>query len=67
MRTHRERAPELGLLDADTTLRLDKPELQVEIDRDRAAALNVSTASIAEALRLMVGVTARSHASEIPG
>lgn len=51
----RERAPELGLLDADTTLRLDKPELQVEIDRDRAAALNVSTASIAEALRLMVG------------
>ena len=51
----RERAPELGLIDADTTLKLDKPELQVEIDRDRAAALNVSTADIADALRLMVG------------
>ncbi|MEN9677610.1 MAG: hypothetical protein RIS76_3506 [Verrucomicrobiota bacterium] len=51
----RERGPELGLQDADTTLKLDKPELQVEIDRDRAAALNVSTASIADALRLMVG------------
>ena len=51
----RDRASELGLLDADTTLKLDKPELQVEIDRDRAAALNVSTASIADALRLMVG------------
>ncbi len=51
----RERAGELGLMDADTTLRLDKPELQVEIDRDRAAALNVSTADIADALRLMVG------------
>ncbi len=51
----RERAPELGVVDADTTLKLDKPELQVEIDRDRAAALNVSTADIADALRLMVG------------
>ncbi len=51
----RERAPQLGLLDADTTLKLDKPEVQVAIDRDRAAALNVSTADIAEALRLMVG------------
>ena len=51
----RKRAPELGLLDADTTLKLDKPELQVAIDRDRAAALNVSTSDIADALRLMVG------------
>ncbi|MFO1501460.1 MAG: efflux RND transporter permease subunit [Verrucomicrobiota bacterium] len=33
----RKKAPELGLLDADTTLRLDKPELRVEIDRERAA------------------------------
>ncbi|HRI16322.1 MAG TPA: efflux RND transporter permease subunit, partial [Verrucomicrobiota bacterium] len=53
--TLRERSSELGLQDADTSLRLDKPELQVEIDRDRAAALNVSTADIADALRLMVG------------
>jgi HAE1 family hydrophobic/amphiphilic exporter-1 len=51
----RKRAGELGLQDADTTLKLDKPELQVQIDRDRAAALNVATADIADALRLMVG------------
>jgi HAE1 family hydrophobic/amphiphilic exporter-1 len=53
--TLRERAPELGLLDADTTLRLDKPELRVEIDRTRAAALGVDTQDIATALRIMVG------------
>ena len=51
----RQKAPELGLVDADTTLRLDKPELRVEIDRDRAANLGVDTADIAEALRIMVG------------
>jgi HAE1 family hydrophobic/amphiphilic exporter-1 len=51
----RLRAPALGLQDADTTLKLDKPELRVHIDRDRAANLGVSTADIAEALRLMVG------------
>lgn len=51
----RQRAPELGLQDADITLKLDKPELEVAVDRDRAAALNVSTADIADALRLMVG------------
>lgn len=51
----RERQAELGIVDADTTLRLDKPELQVEIDRDRAASLNVATRDIADALRLMVG------------
>jgi HAE1 family hydrophobic/amphiphilic exporter-1 len=51
----RRKAPELGLLDADTTLKLDKPELRVQIDRERAARLGVSTEDIAEALRLMVG------------
>jgi hydrophobic/amphiphilic exporter-1 (mainly G- bacteria), HAE1 family len=51
----RERAPELGLLDADITLKLDKPELRVEIDRDRAANLGVDTQDIATALRVMVG------------
>jgi HAE1 family hydrophobic/amphiphilic exporter-1 len=51
----RKRAPELGLLDADTTLRLDKPELRVEIDRERAANLGVDTEDIATALRIMVG------------
>jgi HAE1 family hydrophobic/amphiphilic exporter-1 len=51
----RERAPELGLLDADTTLKLDKPELRVEVDRARAADLGVDTQDIAAALRVMVG------------
>jgi HAE1 family hydrophobic/amphiphilic exporter-1 len=44
-----------GIVDADTTLKLDKPELRVAIDRDRAADLGVSTADIATSLRLMVG------------
>ena len=30
-----------GIVDADTTLKLDKPELRVEIDRERAADLGV--------------------------
>ncbi|MCX7825737.1 MAG: efflux RND transporter permease subunit [Verrucomicrobiae bacterium] len=51
----RLKAPQLGLLDADTTLKLDKPELRVEIDRERAARLGVDTKHIAEALRIMVG------------
>jgi len=51
----RVRAPELGLVDADVTLKLDKPELRVEIDRARAADLGVDTTDIATALRLMVG------------
>jgi HAE1 family hydrophobic/amphiphilic exporter-1 len=51
----RQKAPELGLQDADITLKLDKPELRVEIDRERAANLGVDTEDIATALRLMVG------------
>ncbi|MBL8898862.1 MAG: efflux RND transporter permease subunit [Planctomycetes bacterium] len=51
----RRRAPELGLVDADTTLKLDKPELRVLIDRARAADLGVASADLASALRLMVG------------
>jgi HAE1 family hydrophobic/amphiphilic exporter-1 len=51
----RRRAPELGILDADITLKLDKPELRVEIDRARAAALGVDVQDIAAALRIMVG------------
>ena len=34
---------------------MDKPELRVEIDRARAADLNVDTSDIANALRIMVG------------
>ena len=51
----RQKAPELGIQDADTTLRLDRPELRVEIDRERAANLGVDTQDIATALRIMVG------------
>jgi hydrophobe/amphiphile efflux-1 (HAE1) family protein len=51
----RQRADDLGLVDADTTLKLDKPELRVRVERDRAADLGVDTSDIATALRLMVG------------
>jgi HAE1 family hydrophobic/amphiphilic exporter-1 len=51
----RVRSQKLGIIDADTTLKLDKPELRVVIDRKRAADLNVDTERIATALRLMVG------------
>jgi hydrophobic/amphiphilic exporter-1 (mainly G- bacteria), HAE1 family len=51
----REKSKDLGIVDADTTLRLDKPELRVDIDRERAAKLGVDTRDIATALRIMVG------------
>jgi len=44
-----------GIIDADTTLKLRKPELRVEIDRERAADLDVSPRDIGTALRLLVG------------
>jgi HAE1 family hydrophobic/amphiphilic exporter-1 len=51
-----ERSEKLGgIVDADTTLKLNKPELRVKIDRDRAADLGVDTSDIATSLRLMVG------------
>lgn len=52
----REKAQKIdGIVDADTTLRLNKPELRVEIDRKRAADMGVDTEDIATTLRLMVG------------
>ncbi|MCC6672197.1 MAG: efflux RND transporter permease subunit [Planctomycetes bacterium] len=54
--TLRRRARELGgILDGDITLKLEMPELRVEIDRERAADLGVATEDVALALRLMVG------------
>ncbi len=44
-----------GIVDADTTLKLDQPELRVEIDRERAADLGVDARAIGTALRLLVG------------
>ena len=64
----RSQAQTLGLVDADTTLKLNKPELRVEIDRARAADLGVETEDIARALRLMVGgeeKVSRFHDSSI--
>lgn len=51
----RDRQESLGLLDADTTLKLDKPEWRVEIDRARAADLRVDPEQVGTAVRLMVG------------
>src|SRR6266700_968836 len=54
--TLREKTKEIGgIVDADATRKLDKPELRVHINRDRAADLGVDTSDIATALRLMVG------------
>jgi HAE1 family hydrophobic/amphiphilic exporter-1 len=50
-----EKAPELGIIDAETTLKLNKPELRARIDRARAADLGVKTQEVAAALRLMIG------------
>jgi len=44
-----------GILDLDSTLILDKPELRVQIDRARAAELGVDTQDIAGSLGVMVG------------
>ncbi|HEX8068615.1 MAG TPA: efflux RND transporter permease subunit [Pyrinomonadaceae bacterium] len=44
-----------GIVDADTTLKLDKPELRVQLDRQRAADLGVDASDVATSLRLMVG------------
>jgi HAE1 family hydrophobic/amphiphilic exporter-1 len=52
----RQKASEIpGIVDVDITLRLDKPELLVAVDRERAAALGVSVQEIADTLRVAVG------------
>ncbi len=52
----RQKADELpGIVDADITLRLNKPELLVEIDRERAATLGVDVREIADTLGIAVG------------
>jgi HAE1 family hydrophobic/amphiphilic exporter-1 len=52
----RQKTRELGgIVDANTTLRLNKPELRVEIDRKRAADLGIDASDVGTALRLMVG------------
>jgi HAE1 family hydrophobic/amphiphilic exporter-1 len=52
----RKRSKELGgIVDADVTLKLTKPELRAAIDRARAADLGVQVEDVAAALSLMVG------------
>jgi HAE1 family hydrophobic/amphiphilic exporter-1 len=52
----RRKATEIpGIVDVYSTLRLDKPELLAQIDRERAAALGVEVQEIADTLRVAVG------------
>ena len=44
-----------GVVDADTTLNVGKPELSVRMDRPKAADLGVPLGEAADALRLLVG------------
>jgi HAE1 family hydrophobic/amphiphilic exporter-1 len=44
-----------GVVDADTTLNIGKPELSIRMDRPKAADLGVPLADAADALRLLVG------------
>lgn len=44
-----------GLVDVDTTVTVSKPELHVQLDRDRAADLGVTAESIASTLAVLVG------------
>jgi multidrug efflux pump len=44
-----------GFTDVDSNLRLNKPEVRVRIDRDKAASLGVSTADVANTLRVLLG------------
>ncbi|HAJ27615.1 MAG TPA: AcrB/AcrD/AcrF family protein [Syntrophus sp. (in: bacteria)] len=43
-----------GIVDLDTSLEAGKPELRVLIDRDKAADMGVSVASIAEAVNVLI-------------
>lgn len=43
-----------GIVDVDTSVEAGKPELSVFIDRDKASDLGVSTASVAEAVNLLI-------------
>lgn len=44
-----------GIVDAYSTLKIDNPELLVQINRERAATLGVDVSEIAETLRVAVG------------
>jgi multidrug efflux pump len=55
-------AQKLGyLLNMNTDLKLDKPQLEIKIDRDRAAALGISVTDIGNTLQTMLGGREVSH------
>ena len=51
----RARAESLGIIDADTTLKLDKPELRIKLDRARADDLGVDPGRVGSAIGILVG------------
>ncbi|MGC4068142.1 MAG: efflux RND transporter permease subunit [Polyangiaceae bacterium] len=53
-----------GFVDVDTSYRGGKPEVAIHVDRDRASALNVPVASIAQAIRLFMAGDAVSELKE---
>jgi multidrug efflux pump len=50
-----EMAKNPGIVSPDVDLRLNKPELRIEVDRDKAADLGVSVQVVAKALETMLG------------
>ncbi|MEB3244620.1 MAG: efflux RND transporter permease subunit [Vampirovibrionales bacterium] len=44
-----------GLINVDTNLKLNKPQLEIDIDRERAAALGVSARDIGQTLQVLLG------------
>ena len=50
-----ELAKNPGFLQVDTDLRLNKPELKMEVDRERAADMGVSVEAISRAVETMLG------------
>jgi hydrophobe/amphiphile efflux-1 (HAE1) family protein len=50
-----------GFVDVETNLELNKPQLNVSIDREKAGALGISAANIAETLRVLLGGDDVSH------
>jgi multidrug efflux pump len=50
-----EMAKNPGIVSPDVDLRLNKPELRIEVDRDKAADMGVSVQVVAKALETMLG------------
>jgi HAE1 family hydrophobic/amphiphilic exporter-1 len=52
-RAHMKKQP--GFVDIDTTYRTGKPQLEIDLDRERAAAVGVPAASLGQAMRALMG------------